>query len=194
MIKQGESFWSAVYPIFMSRDLTRTDLRRIVQTRPGDDERQLPSAGAVVQHGAAGLQALPELPAEARLSPAVPALPRRAGEAPEPGHTTALISNPTHFLVRRLFRAPIDRETGAQFERLEDLLEVVVFEPKHRVRVGALHDQPMFGLAEKRSDVDSRGRAGQRFIPLRIPPKRVGRLAGSGDTARRQSAARRSSA
>jgi len=31
MIKQGESFWSAVYPIFMSRDLTRTDLRRIIQ-------------------------------------------------------------------------------------------------------------------------------------------------------------------
>jgi DNA-binding NtrC family response regulator len=31
MIKQGESFWSAVYPIFMSRDLTRTDLRKIIQ-------------------------------------------------------------------------------------------------------------------------------------------------------------------
>ncbi len=31
MIKHGESFWSAVYPIFMSRDLTRTDLRRIIQ-------------------------------------------------------------------------------------------------------------------------------------------------------------------
>jgi len=31
MIKQGESFWSAVYPTFMSRDLTRADLRRIVQ-------------------------------------------------------------------------------------------------------------------------------------------------------------------
>jgi transcriptional regulator with GAF, ATPase, and Fis domain len=31
MIKQGESFWSAVYPIFMSRDLTRNELRRIVQ-------------------------------------------------------------------------------------------------------------------------------------------------------------------
>jgi DNA-binding NtrC family response regulator len=31
MIKHGESFWSVVYPIFMSRDLTRTDLRRIVQ-------------------------------------------------------------------------------------------------------------------------------------------------------------------
>ncbi len=31
MLKQGESFWSAVYPMFMARDLTRADLRRIVQ-------------------------------------------------------------------------------------------------------------------------------------------------------------------
>lgn len=31
MLKHGESFWSAVYPIFMSRDLTRKDLRQIVQ-------------------------------------------------------------------------------------------------------------------------------------------------------------------
>ena len=31
MIKQGEPFWSAVYPIFMSRDLTRIELRKIIQ-------------------------------------------------------------------------------------------------------------------------------------------------------------------
>lgn len=31
MLQNGESFWSVVYPIFMSRDLTRDDLRRIVQ-------------------------------------------------------------------------------------------------------------------------------------------------------------------
>ena len=31
ILKHGESFWSAVYPIFMSRDLTRADLRRIIQ-------------------------------------------------------------------------------------------------------------------------------------------------------------------
>jgi transcriptional regulator with GAF, ATPase, and Fis domain len=31
MLKQHESFWAAVYPAFMSRDLTRADLRRIVQ-------------------------------------------------------------------------------------------------------------------------------------------------------------------
>jgi hypothetical protein len=32
MLDHGEPFWSAVYPLFMSRDLTRTDLRRIVQS------------------------------------------------------------------------------------------------------------------------------------------------------------------
>ncbi|MGE3507883.1 MAG: sigma-54 interaction domain-containing protein [Vicinamibacterales bacterium] len=31
MLQNGESFWSAVYPVFMSRDLTRDDLRKIVQ-------------------------------------------------------------------------------------------------------------------------------------------------------------------
>ncbi|MCC7009147.1 MAG: sigma-54-dependent Fis family transcriptional regulator [Acidobacteria bacterium] len=31
MLAHGESFWAAVYPQFMSRDMTRADLRRIVQ-------------------------------------------------------------------------------------------------------------------------------------------------------------------
>ena len=31
MLEHGESFWSTVYPIFMSRDLLRADLRKIVQ-------------------------------------------------------------------------------------------------------------------------------------------------------------------
>ena len=31
MLDGGESFWAAVYPLFMSRDLTRVELRRIVQ-------------------------------------------------------------------------------------------------------------------------------------------------------------------
>ncbi|WP_396936970.1 sigma-54 interaction domain-containing protein [Mycolicibacterium sp.] len=31
MLKHGQSFWSAVYPVFMSRDITRADLRRIIQ-------------------------------------------------------------------------------------------------------------------------------------------------------------------
>jgi transcriptional regulator with PAS, ATPase and Fis domain len=31
MLRNGQSFWSVVYPVFMSRDLTRADLRRVVQ-------------------------------------------------------------------------------------------------------------------------------------------------------------------
>ena len=31
MFDRGESFWSVVYPLFVARDLTRTDLRKIVQ-------------------------------------------------------------------------------------------------------------------------------------------------------------------
>jgi transcriptional regulator with GAF, ATPase, and Fis domain len=31
MLEARESFWSAVYPHFMSRDITRTDLRRVIQ-------------------------------------------------------------------------------------------------------------------------------------------------------------------
>ncbi|MEZ5285352.1 MAG: hypothetical protein R2712_11220 [Vicinamibacterales bacterium] len=31
MLRQGESFWSAVHPLFMARDLTRDDLRRIIE-------------------------------------------------------------------------------------------------------------------------------------------------------------------
>jgi transcriptional regulator with GAF, ATPase, and Fis domain len=31
MLKAGESFWASVYPLFMSRDLTRAELRRVIQ-------------------------------------------------------------------------------------------------------------------------------------------------------------------
>jgi len=32
MLDHGESFWAAVYPLFVARDLTRADLRTVVQT------------------------------------------------------------------------------------------------------------------------------------------------------------------
>jgi transcriptional regulator with GAF, ATPase, and Fis domain len=31
MLRHGESFWSAVYPLFIARDMTRSDLRKIIQ-------------------------------------------------------------------------------------------------------------------------------------------------------------------
>ena len=81
MIKQGESFWSAVYPIFMSRDLTRTDLRRIIQIGLETTNGNYRLLVELFNMSYAGLQALPELPAQARLPPAVPAIPRRSGAA-----------------------------------------------------------------------------------------------------------------
>ena len=53
MLKHGESFWSAVYPLFMSRDLTRTDLRKIIQIGLETHQRQLPLARPAIQHAAA---------------------------------------------------------------------------------------------------------------------------------------------
>jgi transcriptional regulator with GAF, ATPase, and Fis domain len=44
MVKHGESFWSAVYPLFMARDLTRTEMRKIVEfglERTSGNYRQL---------------------------------------------------------------------------------------------------------------------------------------------------------
>ena len=32
MLDRGESFWAAVYPLFVARDLTRADLRKVIQT------------------------------------------------------------------------------------------------------------------------------------------------------------------
>ena len=82
MLTNGESFWSVVYPLFMSRDLTRTDLRKIIQIGLETHERQLPLAGPAVQHADRGLQAVPELPPQARLPPAVPAVPRGSRAPP----------------------------------------------------------------------------------------------------------------
>ena len=79
MLKQGESFWAAVYPIFMSRDLTRADLRKIIQIGLEITNGNYRLLVQLFNMPTAGLQAVPELPAQARLPPAVPAFPRRAG-------------------------------------------------------------------------------------------------------------------
>jgi transcriptional regulator with PAS, ATPase and Fis domain len=34
MVEQRESFWTAVYPVFMDREITRTNVREIVRTSP----------------------------------------------------------------------------------------------------------------------------------------------------------------
>ena len=62
---------------FMARDLTRDDLRALVGLGPAADLGQLPDADRAVQHAAGRLQALPELPSEASVPHAVPAVQDR---------------------------------------------------------------------------------------------------------------------
>ena len=75
MTREGESFWTVVFAPFMSRDLTRETVRADRPPRTRGDEGQLPAGGAVVQSAADRLQAVPQLPAEARVPRPVPELP-----------------------------------------------------------------------------------------------------------------------
>ncbi len=84
MLRHGESFWSAVYPVFMSRDLTRDDLRRIIEIGSREHQRKLSVAGGTVQHAQRRLQAVPGLPAQAQLPSAVPAVPHHRALARQP--------------------------------------------------------------------------------------------------------------
>ena len=67
----SESFWTAVYPLYMQREITQRQRARCRAQGAGGGARQLQDRGAAVQHGAARLQAVPELPEEARLPAAV---------------------------------------------------------------------------------------------------------------------------
>ena len=52
MLQHGESFWSAVYPLFMARDLTRDHLRKIVQLGLERTNGNYRSARRALQHAA----------------------------------------------------------------------------------------------------------------------------------------------
>ena len=71
LTEERESFWTVVYPLYMQREITRGNVRDLVRKGPGGRARQLQDRGEALQHGVARLQAVPELPAEARLPAAV---------------------------------------------------------------------------------------------------------------------------
>ncbi len=81
IVNRGESFWSAVYEPFMTRDLTRADVRVVVTAGLQQTRGQLQDAGRVLQHGAPGLQALPELSQEASMPHAVSAVSHQRDDA-----------------------------------------------------------------------------------------------------------------
>ena len=82
MLDEGESFWSAVHPQFMSRDMTRSDLRRIVQMGLECTNGNYRMMVRLFNMAGRGLQAVSQLPSQARLPPALPAIPRGAVAAP----------------------------------------------------------------------------------------------------------------
>ena len=47
----GECFWSTVYPLYMQRDITRTDVRDLVRKGPRGGSGQLQDRGSPLQHG-----------------------------------------------------------------------------------------------------------------------------------------------
>ena len=74
LIEDKESFWSVVYPLYMQREITKQ------RPRPGPEgarggARQLQDRLPALQHGAERLQAVPQLPAQARLPAALQGVP-----------------------------------------------------------------------------------------------------------------------
>ena len=75
LVSGGYSFWEHIHPIFLARDITRHDVRELVVSRLAHDARQLSRAAAAVRDVAHGLQAVPQLPDDARLQGRLPGVP-----------------------------------------------------------------------------------------------------------------------
>ena len=74
MVKERQSFWTVVYAPFMSRDLTRDDLRAIVRKGLERTSGNYKVLVELLEHAAGRLQAIPRILAEVPLSHAVPAV------------------------------------------------------------------------------------------------------------------------
>ena len=58
LVNSGYSFWDHIHPLFLSRDITRHDMRELGMERAFDNSRQLPGAAQTVRNVEPGLQAL----------------------------------------------------------------------------------------------------------------------------------------
>ena len=79
MIEQHESFWTAVYPLFMDREITRANVREVVRRGLEEARGNYKIVARLFNMEAAGLQALPQFPPKARLPDSVQRVPMRAG-------------------------------------------------------------------------------------------------------------------
>ena len=62
--KEGESFWTAVYPLYMQREITKNNVREVVR-RGLEEARGNYKIVARCSTSERGLQAVPQLPPQA---------------------------------------------------------------------------------------------------------------------------------
>ena len=72
LVGQGDSFWEHVYPMFLSRDITRHDVRELVRRGLRETRGNYKRAARAVRHVGERLQAVHELPGRARLPRRLP--------------------------------------------------------------------------------------------------------------------------
>ena len=86
LVSGGYSFWEHIHPIFLSRDITRHDIRELVIRGLRTTNGNYRGAAAAVRDPDAGLQALSQLPDGARMQGGLPLVPpghARAGATPQ---------------------------------------------------------------------------------------------------------------
>ena len=75
LVEQGESFWSSVYPLYMQREITRSNMRDLVRKGLEEARGNYKIVTRLFNMDAARLQEVPELPAQARVPGPVQRIP-----------------------------------------------------------------------------------------------------------------------
>ena len=75
LVSGGYSFWEHIHPIFLVAGHHEVRRPRADRQRSADDARELPGAAAALRDPAHGLQALPQLPDDARMQGGLPGVP-----------------------------------------------------------------------------------------------------------------------
>ena len=75
LVESGESFWTAVYPLYMNREITRGNLRDLVKKGLQEARGNYRIVVRLFNMDASRLQTLPQLPAHSRMPGVVQGVP-----------------------------------------------------------------------------------------------------------------------
>ena len=82
LVDERESFWTTVYPLYMQREITRGNVRDLIRKGLEDARGNYKIVAQLFNMEPQRLQAVPELPAQARLPAAVQGIPRSRRVSP----------------------------------------------------------------------------------------------------------------